>query len=187
MLKVIPRNHLSVKLVGGVELISPYLSSCPCNHPVRFESLHADIVFSSSPLPDDLPLNEGKYEGQITGAKLWFDDYSHTNTLIVTLDSPSLVDRHNSIIDNYHVDSANASYTPHVALLYRAIPNHQSFRWWYNEVIETFNGRLKGKTLTFQGEVITSSSMWIKDSTSDTGTPNSEATNSGDGVNTPML
>lgn len=176
MYKVIPNNHLSVKLhEASYPVLRSYVESNPAQNPVALTSLSCSILFANDPLPK-LALSNEIYEATITGASVWYDSYTNSRSLVVTLDSPAIEARRDTLMDRYSIQSVYPVGTPlHLTLQYGVIPNHRKFRWFYNEVFNTFNERMKGTVIQLQGESVNSSSMWVKSDLETQDSANSDA------------
>lgn len=151
----IPNNHVAVKPLDTEVrlLLEPYLRQCPFRAE-RTEDLHSTIAYTQTSIPTELVDPAAVYTGVITGAQIWFDKYLGIKDMVILLDSPSLVDRHNKLLSLSGAESVYDDYVPHITIAYD-IPNSSSrYRWWINDVIERFATRYKGTVIRFSGEYI---------------------------------
>ena len=170
-IKFIPNNHLFVTPLEQETrfLFTPYLVSCPYRA-VRPEEMYASILFADRSLAGIPTRPEQVYSAFIKGAQIWWDPVAGIKDLIILLDSPELEARRNEVLEASGSKSANAEYSPHIALAFD-IPNSTiRNRWWVNQVIQDFSTKHKDRLIRFSGETIHSStgSFPIDDSNSQT-------------------
>lgn len=155
---MIENNHVFVSLPEDEQkLFAPYLKESPFpNSKSDTSFLHSSIIYAKSEIVDFEPRPE-PYTATISGAEMWFDPYTGISDLVVLLDAPQLVARNAEIRNLYGVESFYETYVPHIALVYDVPSDHRKYKWFINEVVEVFTGRLKGQVLRLINETCESS------------------------------
>lgn len=154
---IIANNHVSVSLADqdAKTMLGNYLQSSPMPARRSVDDLHVTILFSEAPISNFNLRSDGIYSAFITGAALWVDPYKQITDLVVTLDSPDLVLRRQTILAELG-QSPDWNYEPHLTLAYDMPPRNESYRWWVNEVLNAFNSRYKGQLIRLNNESLSS-------------------------------
>jgi len=150
-------NRVSLKLVESDRVsLANIVSQCPFNNPVKAEDFRVTLLYSKTSIENFVPENK-MHNTVITGASIWYDDYYGINSLVITLDAPTLHNRRQEIIKQYNAMPLSENYVPHITLVYNLPPwKRPKYRWWVNQVIDNFEMNYKNKIIRLYGEEIQS-------------------------------
>lgn len=137
------------------DALANLVSQCPFN-PVLPENLAVSLIYSKSSIENFKP-KDTIHNVVIAGARVWFDPYYRINSFVILLDAPSLVKRRNEIIKEYDAIPFFSEYVPHITVVYNLPPyKRPKYRWWVNQMIDTFESRHKGNIIRLKNESVQS-------------------------------
>lgn len=108
-------------------------------------AMHSTLLFSFKPLPNYVPITyDPQYIATISGFTTWEtksrnNDNQRTNCLVLLVDCPQLVERHQHLMNVHKATYTFDDYIPHITLSYdigrdfdmKSLPN-------FNEFVDSF-------------------------------------------------
>jgi hypothetical protein len=84
---------------------------------IKPELMHCTLLYSKKFLPNYKPDPTIEHEAKIKGLEVW-DTFDKKRALVVTLDCPSLVQRHKDLMKDHEAIYDYPEYKPHFTLSY---------------------------------------------------------------------
>lgn len=86
-------------------------------NPISKEDVHTTLLYSRKYLPNYEPLGDIKEIAKVNGFKI-FETQDNKRALVLTLDCPFLINRHNELMKEHKATYDFPEYIPHITLSY---------------------------------------------------------------------